>query len=144
MTSLPALVGVAVELRDDGRDRAPEQAVGDVDDGDVLARAGGRGGRLQADEAAADHDHVRGGGQAFAQLVGVPQVAQVADPVEVRPGDPQAPGPAADGQRQAREAQFLPVTGRRDPGSAARRVEADRRDRRVEAQVDPLPRVPLG
>ena len=107
----PALVGLPVELGDDGGHGAGDQPVRRLDDRDVLVLGAGDRGGLESDEAAA-HDHHAGGvRQPGAQLLGVVDVAQVEDAVEVGARDGQPPRPRPDGEREPVEGQL--AAGRR-------------------------------
>jgi hypothetical protein len=111
------LVRRAVELGHDRGDRAADEPVGRLHHGHRRPERPGDGRRLQADEAAADHDDPGGAGQERAHPGGVVESTQVADAGQVGAGDGQSPGRGADGERQAVEAQLLPRGGLGDAGA---------------------------
>ena len=102
-SAAPAAVEVEEVAGNLRRDDAAHQPVGRFEHGHRLAEEPRRGRDLEADEAAADHDHVLRRVQPVAQRAGLGGDAEDVDAGEVRPLDRRKPRAGAGGERQAIE-----------------------------------------
>ena len=119
----------ACEHRGDlGRHAAGQQPRQRLDHGDLGAELAGRGGELEADEAAADHREPPAGAERGADAGGVVERAQHRDGRAVGAGQRQRPRPGAGGEQQAGVGQIASPSSQRD--DAARRGRWRRRWRR--------------